>query len=360
MQLNSESNRSRILKVGVLALLSGALPTVLAAQYPPLTTPQPSPHASIEQTVGITKIAIDYSRPLVKGRKVWGELVPYGQVWRAGANVNTIVSFSTPVSIQGHALEAGRYGLHTIPTEKDWTVILSKDADQWGSFSYDEKRDALRFQVTPAPGLMTEALQYTINPLSNDSADIVLNWEKLQVAIPVKIDTKAETIAALHRDLTGLAQFFWQPWNAAANYAINNSVAIDDAERWAQKSIDINENFINTKTKAKLLRLKGENAAADALVAKALGGATEQEVNQYGYELLGEGKRDEAIAAFRKNVKDHPQSWNVHDSLGETLVTDPKTKAEGVAEYRKALSLAPAAQKARIEGILAKVAAPAK
>jgi len=362
MRRNRISFRSGILNgvVGTLAL--GALffvadPAPLAAQWPPLTMPQPSPAASVSQTVGVTRITIAYARPAVNDRKVWGELVPYGQVWRAGANMNTTIEVSTPFSVAGHAVPAGTYGLHVLPTEKEWTVIFSRDAGRWGSFGYDEKHDALRVPLTPAAGAMTESLQYTFDNVTDEAADIVLAWEKLRVAIPIQVDTKAETIAALERDLTGLAQFFWQPWNTAANYSFNNKVDVAKGEAWAQRSIDIAPNFINSKTKAKFLRLKGDTAAADALVSGALGNATEQEVNAYGYELVGEGKTAEAIAMFRKNVKDHPQSWNTYDSLGEALLQDPKTAAEGIAMYRKALSMAPAAQKARIEGILAKAGA---
>jgi tetratricopeptide (TPR) repeat protein len=244
-----------------------------------------------------------------------------------------------------------------IPTETEWTVILSRDAARWGSFGYDPANDAARFTVSPAPAPTTESLQYSFDRVEDDSADLVLAWGELRVALPIEVDTKAETIAALRRDLTGLAQFFWQPWNTAANWAIDHGVALDEASAWIERSIGINDNFLNNKTKAKLLRARGDAAGADALLARALGGATEQEVNQYGYELLGENRRAEAIAIFRKNVKDHPRSWNCYDSLGEALLGDPQTAAEGVAMYRKALAMAPAAQKQRIEGILARQAA---
>ncbi|MGE0641904.1 MAG: DUF2911 domain-containing protein [Thermoanaerobaculia bacterium] len=330
-----------------LVALAGAAP----AQYPPLTTPQPSPAASISQTVGVTGITIDYSRPMVNGRKVWGELVPYGQVWRAGANVNTRVTFSTPVAVDGHPLAAGSYGLHMIPATGKWTVIFSKDADQWGSFSYDEKHDALRIEVVPGTAPMTEALRYTIEPLSNESAEIVMDWETARVAIPLTVDTKAETVVALRRDLTGLAQFFWQPWNAAANYCITNNVDLDEAADWLERSIAINANFTNASTKAKLLRLRGDDKGADALIATALRTATEAEVNLHGYTLMNAGNLDQALVMFRKNVKDHPESWNVYDSLGEALDKAGK-KSEAITNYRKALAMAPAAQKGRIEGIL--------
>jgi len=326
----------------------------VSAQWPPLSMPGPSPAASVSQTVGISKITIDYARPRVNGRKVWGELVPYGEVWRAGANTNTTITFSTAVEISGRPLSAGTYGLHMLPTEKEWTAIFSRDHERWGSFGYEEKNDALRVQVTPGNGPMTESLAYSFDAVTGDSAEIVLQWETLRVAIPVKFDTPAAVVAALRADLTGLPQFFWQPWNTAANYCLNNKVNLDEAERWIARSIEINENFINSKTKSKLLRLKGDAAGADALLAKALAGATEAEVNQHGYDLLGESKLDEAIAIFRQNVRKYPQSWNAQDSLGEGLAAAGKG-AEATAAYRKALSMAPASQKARIEAILARL-----
>lgn len=343
-------NRLALL-TAVAATLIAALPEGARAQWPPLSTPQPSPGASVSQTVGVTEIEIEYARPQVRGRKVWGELVPYGQVWRAGANTNTRITFSTPVEVGGKSLPAGTYGLHMIPTTGEWTVIFSHDADRWGSFGYDEKADALRIAATPSEGPMTESLAYSFDKVTNESAEVVLAWEKLRIAFPVKVDSKTLTVAGLRRDLTGLAQFFWQPWNFAANWCAQNQVNLDEAMTWVERSIAMNSNFINNKTKARLLRLKGDNAGADAILAQAIGNATEQEMNQHGYELLGEGKHDEAIAVFRKNVKDHPASWNVHDSLGEGLAAAGKN-AEAVAAYKKALSMAPEAQKARIEGIL--------
>jgi hypothetical protein len=347
-------NRHRSFAVAALFVGIAVQGSSLQAQWPPLSMPQPSPAASVSQTVGISKVTIEYARPRVNGRKVWGELVPYGEVWRAGANMNTTITFSSPVEVAGRSLPAGKYGLHMLPTEKEWTAIFSRDHERWGSFGYEEKNDALRVQVTPGSGPMTESLAYSFDAITGDSAEIVLQWETLRLAIPVKFDTKSEVVAALRADLTGLPQFFWQPWNTAANYCINNQVNLDEAERWIARSIEINENFINSKTRAKLLRLRGDAAGADALIAKALASATEAEVNQHGYDLLGERKLEEAIAIFRRNVKNHPQSWNAQDSLGEGLAAAGKT-AEAIAAYRKALAMAPENQKARIEGILGRL-----
>ncbi len=347
------SESSNLISVALLAGLSFGAET-LGAQWPPLSLPQPSPAASVSQTVGVSTLTIDYARPRVNGRKVWGDLVPYGEVWRAGANQNTTLTLSTAAEIGGKALAAGRYGLHMIPTEKEWTVILSGDHERWGSFGYDEKNDVVRFPVTPSSAPMTEALQYTFEAVGGDSAEIVMRWDSLRVALPVRVDTRNATAAALRDDLSGLAQFFWQPWNTAANYLIDNNVHLSEAETWIDRSIRMNENFANSRTKAKLLRLKGDAAGAEALIAKALTGATEAEMNLYGYDLMNQGKSDDAIAIFRRNVKDHPQSWNTYDSLAEALAASGK-KEEAIIQYKKALGMAPADQKARIEGVLTRL-----
>src|SRR5262249_14726071 len=148
--------------------LANAVLTFLAAAFPmaaqaPLTLPHPSPEASVSQTVGLTELSIHYHRPAANKRKVWGELVPYAQVWRRGANENTTFAASSPVKIEGKPLAAGTYGLHMIPTEKEWTVIFSKMSSAWGSFTYDEKEDALRVTVTPTKAPFEERLSYVFS-----------------------------------------------------------------------------------------------------------------------------------------------------------------------------------------------------
>ncbi len=139
--------RSKLLVVLLLALSA----TQAIAQQRPLKFPDASPAASVTQTVGMTEISVVYHRPAVGGRPIWNALVPYGEVWRAGANENTTVTFSTAVKVAGKALPAGTYGLHMIPTAKEWTIIFSRMSVAWGSFTYDIKEDALRVTVTPQP-----------------------------------------------------------------------------------------------------------------------------------------------------------------------------------------------------------------
>jgi len=146
-----------------------------------------SPKAAVVQTVGFTDVRIDYSRPGVKGREIWGGLVPYGKVWRAGANEATTISFSTDVKINGKTLKAGKYGFFTIPTKDKWTIIFNKIADQWGAFEYNEAEDVLRVDVTPEKGGSQEWLAYTISKTSENTAVVRLEWEKLKVPFTVEV-----------------------------------------------------------------------------------------------------------------------------------------------------------------------------
>ena len=147
-----------------------------------------SPKASVMQVVGFTEIDINYSRPGVKGRKIWGELVPYNKVWRAGANEATTIKYSTDVEIEGKKLPAGTYSFFTIPDKNEWTIIFNKTAEQWGAFEYNESEDALRLNVKPETGDFQEWLAYTITKTSDKSAVIKLEWEKLK--IPFKVVVK--------------------------------------------------------------------------------------------------------------------------------------------------------------------------
>ena len=147
-----------------------------------------SPKASVSQTVGFTDITISYSRPGVKGRKIWGGLVPYDKVWRAGANEATKITFSTDVVIEGKKLPAGAYGFFAIPGKDTWTLIFNKVADQWGAFEYNEAEDALRINVKPEKNNFTEWLRYEITKTSDTTATISLEWENLKV--PFKVEVK--------------------------------------------------------------------------------------------------------------------------------------------------------------------------
>jgi tetratricopeptide (TPR) repeat protein len=327
------------------------------AQLPPLDLPQASPEASVSQRVGLTDITITYHRPAVAKRKVWGDLVPYGQVWRAGANENTTIEFSSPVTIGGKKVPAGTYGLHMLPTEKDFTVILSSVSSAWGSFTYDEKEDVARVTAAPKPAEFEERLEYRFENPTETSVDVEMVWEKTSVSFPITVDTNAVVLASLQAQLRGLPRFGWQAWNSAANWALTHDVDLPQALKWADQSIQTQTNFTNLRTKAAILEKQGDVKQAQTLRDQAMKLATEVDINLYGYQLLGEKKYDEAIAVFRKNIKDYPNSWNTYDSLGEALAAKGDTKAS-IENYNKALSMTTdPAQKKRIQDILARMKA---
>ena len=339
---------------GAAGLLLATAPAT--AQLPPLDVPQASPAASVSQRIGLTDITVTYHRPAVNKREIWGKLVPYGETWRAGANENTTIELSTPATVGGKPVPAGTYGLHTLPGQSEWSVMLSSTNTAWGSFSYDEKEDVVRFQVQPKTTAdMEERLEYSFENPTDDSVDLVLHWEKLAVTIPIKIDLNATVTASLQKQLRGLGRFGWQAWNQAAQWELQHNGDMGQALKWADTSITTQKTFANMRTKAAILEKQGDTAQAEALRADALKIANENDINLYGYALLGQKKTDEAIAIFRKNVKDHPDSWNTYDSLGEALAAKG-SRQEAMDSYRKALSMTDdSKQKERINGILAKL-----
>ena len=147
-----------------------------------------SPKAMVKQTIGFTDVIIDYSRPGVKGRTIWGNLVPYNVVWRAGADEATKLTFSTDVKINGKSLKAGSYSFFVIPTKNNWTLIFNKVATQWGAFEYNESEDVFRIEVTPEDGNFQEWLSYTITKTVDNSAIIRLEWEKIKVPFTVEVE----------------------------------------------------------------------------------------------------------------------------------------------------------------------------
>lgn len=317
-----------------------------------ITLPRVSPHAHVEQTIGLTEISIDYHRPRVNDREVWGTLVPYGQVWRAGANENTVVSFSTAVKVEGKDLAAGTYGLHMLPTEGEWTVIFSSNSTSWGSFSYTEDEDVLRVQVKPQSAPFAEWLSYGFEDLSGTAATAYVHWEEKKVPFRIEAATPEVVLANARNELRSQAGFTWQGWFQAAAFAFNNNIALDDAQTWIDRSIQNQANGNNLGLKARMHMRAGETAEAEAALAQAVEIASEQELNALGYAyLFQEQDADQAVELFTANTERHPESWNVWDSLGEGLAAAGQT-AEAIQNYEKALSMAPEAQHARIEGVL--------
>jgi len=336
-----------------LALFTTA--PLLFAQAPALVLPEASPRAQVSQKVGLTTLEVTYNRPAINGRKVWGGLVPFGQVWRAGANENTVVAFSTPVSVGGTVLPAGRYGLHMVPTATEWTVVFSSQSHGWGSYSYDPKEDVARLKVTPSAAEPTERLAYTFDDPTDSAVTLSLRWEKLRVPIRIDVDTKQAVVLSLRNQVRGQGQFYPETWSGAAGWCVRNDVNLDEAMTWVNRSLAIRESYAGLRIKAALLEKKGDAQGAETLRAKALTVATEAEINLQGYTLLGQNKLDDAIALFQRNVKNFPDSWNAHDSLAEAFALKGD-KAQATTNYRKALDkVKQEDQRVRIQGELDKL-----
>ena len=225
----------------------------LHAQSFVLDLPDRSQQAVVSQRIGLTEVTIRYHRPLVNGRKIWGDLVPYGKVWRTGANINTTISFTDPVTIEGKPLDAGTYGLHTIPNPDEWTIIFSKNATSWGSFTYDAAEDALRVTVKPRVSEFHNALTFDFEDVQPDAAVVALQWEKLAVPFRVAVDVQRVTQASLGRQLRTLERYMWMSWNDAAKYLLSQNLALEDALKYANKSIELEDRSENEFTRAKIL-----------------------------------------------------------------------------------------------------------
>lgn len=343
-------------RVFLFVLLLAALSGLSPAQSFVLDLPRQSQHALITQRIGITDITINYHRPLVAGRKVWGGLVPYGDVWRSGANENTTITFTDPVTIEGQPLDRGTYGLHMIPAADEWTIIFSKNSTSWGSFTYNKAEDALRVTVKPHAADMHEALTYDFDDVKPDSAVVVLEWEKVAVPFKVGVDVHAAVEASLKKQLRGLGQYTWEGWDDAATYLLTEKVDLDDALVYADKSISNEDRYDNEITKSKVLLAM--NRKDDAMVAekKALSLATPLQLHIYARGLQGEKRSDEAFVIFRDNAQKHPDMWFVHSGLARMYCSQGKYD-DAAKEMKVALAGAPDNQKTYVDGLVKKLEA---
>jgi tetratricopeptide (TPR) repeat protein len=318
-----------------------------------ITTPRtPSPGSTVSQTIGISTVTVTYSRPSIKGREVWGKLVPYGwnketfgagnlAPWRAGANENTVITFSHDATVQGKPVPKGTYGLFFVVNQDNTgEVILSKDYQSWGNFWYDPAHDMMRAAIQTRDNAHTELLTYDFINLNKTSGELVLNWEKKQFPVKIEFAVDAIVMANATEQLKGTVGFNWQGYNSAANYALQNKVNLEQALKWSDQAITQNKNFATLNVKAGLLRESGKGDEADKLMTEALANANEVEVNAYGYQLINQGKHDKAIEVFVMNTKKYPNSANAWDSLGEAYATKGD-KANAIKNFKKSLTLNP-------------------
>jgi hypothetical protein len=238
------------------------------ARGPQLQFPAASPPATLKQRVGLTDIEIVYSRPGVKGRNIMGEKVPYGEVWRTGANAATTVSFSTPVKLNGQDIPAGKYALYTIPAGKEWTVIIYRDPAGFGAFAYDPKNDLARFKATPVQlDEAVETFAIDINDIRDDAATINLSWERVRVPIRMELNVVGPIVARIEAAMAGEGR---KPYSQAANFYLTHNLDLDQALAWAEMAIAERPAPNTTHLKAKILAKMGRKDAALAAARESL------------------------------------------------------------------------------------------
>lgn len=257
--------------------LIAAIALVATSAVAQVRTPRPSPKATLTQTVGTTDITINYSRPGVKGRPIWGALVPYDKVWRTGANEATTIAFSEDVTIGGQKLTKGTYSLHTTPGASEWTVHFNSVADQWGSYSYDAAKDVVKVKATPQAAPHAEWLTFEIPEMTTDTAKIVVRWEK--IAVPFTVDTGAT--AKVMTQLRNSMKPSWQTPYQAASFAFDNKGAATDAEmtEWIEQSLKVNQNIANLWLRARMAERAGNKADAIRYGEMAIAAATPQQAD---------------------------------------------------------------------------------
>ena len=275
-------------------LLPALLALTLAAQDKPapvrLVNLRVSPACTVTQEIGISKIELAFSRPAVKGRKVWGDLVPFDQVWRVGANSATTITLSHAAKVAGRDVPAGTFGFFIIPGEKTWTLILNKKAKQWGAYAYNKGEDLLRWEATPQAGPFLEYLDCRVIPVDTGQALVELGWEKLRVSFPVAFDTKAIYWAMLEDKLKQAPDTDWVPWYQAAKYCQDQAIEPQKALAWIEKSLKIGESFWNHETAARVYRDAKRMPEALAHLQKAIdlskpGGAPKEYTENLEKEL---------------------------------------------------------------------------
>ena len=340
----------------LFCLMMAAASFATQAQSIVLDLPLRSQYSEVTQRIGVTNITIKYSRPLVNNRKIWDGLVPFGKVWRTGANTNTTITFTDPVAIEGKPLDRGTYGLHMIPNADQWTIIFSRNSTSWGSFTYDQTEDALRVNVKPKPAEMHNALTFEFNELQPDSAMVELLWEKLSIPFKVTVDVHEMVRVSLKKQFRTLARYTWISWNDAANYLLAEKIDLDDALAYADKSIENEDRFDNEMTKAKVLMALHRPGEAESAQKRALELGTPLQVHQFARELVAARRSAEAFTLFRENAKKHADQWFVHDGLARMYSAQAKFE-EAKKEIRLALASAPADRKSELNELLKRLEA---
>jgi tetratricopeptide (TPR) repeat protein len=356
-------NLSRTIAPSVLLVLLFSVRLLAQVSTPTIGGSQKS---KVCQSMGIAEVCVMYSSPDVvsptgtnRRGEIWGKRIPYGMTeerwlesdgekvtlkpWRAGANENTVITFSHDVLIEGRKLAAGAYGLFFIPGEKEWELILSTDSKNWGHYYYNDKNDALRVKVIPAKSEYHQWLTYEFTEKKLASSTLILFWEDIKIPVQISIANIHKVyIDQMKEELATKKIFYWYNWHEAAKYCLDNNVELELGLRWADKAIDQpwigSANFATLKTKAEILEALNRKQQADSVMQFAIKyTAGVFELHNYGRELLQKKKFEEALKVFKQNIAKHPDYWVTQLGLARAY--------GAVGDFKTALKYAYAAKK---------------
>lgn len=282
----------RFTRLSALTLSAAlSLPAVALAQGAP-ELPTPSPKAKVEQRVGLSDLSVDYSSPGVKGRAIFGQFLPYGKPWRAGANAATKLTVSSDFVFGGKAVAAGSYALYAIPGKAEWTVALNSGTEAWGNDGYDVKKDVARISVKPQAIPTRERLAYIFSDTTDDATRLDLEWEKVRLPIAIQVDTKRLALANIEKSVAEA----WRPQFTAARYLLESGGDLDRALAYADGSISVKATWWNNWVRAQILAKKGraQEAVASAEKAQQLG------TGDRAFENFFKDEVQKSIASWKK------------------------------------------------------------
>ena len=252
----------------------------LSALGQQIKTPRPSPDATVIQFVGVTEVKIDYSSPGVKGRKVWGELVPFGEIWRTGANEATTITFSDAVKVNGTELPAGTYGIHTIPNESEWEFIFSKDTKVDGSSNFNKDNEVLRIKAKPEEHHFMERMTFLFIDVTDNSVSVSLLWDKLKVSFKIETNTQELFLSKAREQLS------WSPTFQAAQYCLTSNTNLEEAYKWIEASCLISEVYWNKRVKAQIQHKLGMENEAITSMEKAIELGSKMESAPFDFDSM--------------------------------------------------------------------------
>lgn len=350
MKIKTMKNITRILLFGIL--LNG-----LNAEAQRIEFPWTTQKATVTQRSGISDVTISYSSPSVNKREIWGKVVPFGSIWRAGAAGNTTIHFTHNAKVNGKDIDAGTYGLYMLPEKNTVKILFSKFYESWGTRKPNDNELILTVETKFIETSFQEWLTYDFIDRGSESITAALEWGNKSIPFKIEFDHKKIILDNTRSKLRGSAGFDQNNYLNAAFYCLKNDYNLKEALEWIEVSVSTWKQFTNLKVKSELLMKLGKEEEAKKSIQEALEIGKPYELNRYGYTLLGDGKIKDAITVFKTNIDRNPKNknlWSYYDSLGEAYLKDGN-KNEALKNYKIAKKNAPTNQQNYLDGLISKI-----